>query len=277
MALEHIAGSQDPLEIVGAKRVSTANETTVEITGPYAAVAAMQPAYGAGHAAFNPCPDGFTVDSSVVTPDGRGGATLTVHCVNYGAPAGQGFTANKTIFNIDMVETVYDLQQHPDLASAAATIAMWLASNPAVQYSGSTGYAYTNADGNPVEIQQDSVAYKFCSAYQAGIKTFSRYYPVIEKVSTWSSLPGVSMVGNSMSGGTVSQFSGDIGKWDSPPITLGGYDAGNWFKSGDRYNQNQDQTYTRREQWTYSPDGRAGPHGWIYQSTGGNNQGGGAL
>jgi len=279
MGLEYIAGSQNALVTVGSKRISTANDTTVQISGPYATVAALQPAYGADHTTFTPCPDGFTVDDSVVTPDGRGGATLSVHCVNYGSPAGQTFAPQKSVFNIEMVETVYDLQQHPTLTADAATvktIALWLNSTPEVQYSGSTGYSYTDSAGESQEIAADSLAYKFCAAYQAGIKTFTRYYPVIKKVSIWSSLPGVSISGNSMTGGTVSQFSADIGKWDTPPLTLAGYAATNWFKSGDDYNQNQDQTYTRREQWTYSPDGSTGPHGWIYQTSQSQNQGGGA-
>lgn len=278
MSLSHIAGSTNPLKTITRKSESTASETVIEISGPYASVAALQPAYGAGPSEFTPCPAGYTVVNSTITPDGRGGGVLSVRCVNYTNPTVESQIAPmKTIYNIEMVQTTYPLQQHPTLTEssvAVKTIAMWLNSSPAVQYSGETGFAYTDANGNSVSIASDSLAYKFCAAYQAGITTFNRYFPVVVKVSTWKSLPGASMSGNSQTGGTISQFSPEIGKWDDPDITLTGYPAGNWFKSGDRWNQNQDQTYTRNEQWVYTPDGASGPHGWIYESS--QQAGGGA-
>lgn len=273
MSLSHIAGSTNPLKTVTRKSESTASETIIEISGPYASVAAMQPAYGAGPSEFTPCPAGYTVVNSTITPDGRGGGVLSVRCVNYTNQEVSGsVVAMKTVFSIEMMATVYNLQQHPTLVSAAGIIAMWLASPASVQYSGATGYSYNDANGEAQAISNDSPAHKFCAAYSAGITTFTRYYPVIVKRSTWKSLPGASMSGNSQTGGTISQFSADIGKWDEPDISLSGYAGTNWFKSGDRWEQNQDQTYARTEQWTYTPDGSDSAHGWIYQSSQGSSQ-----
>lgn len=263
MGMSHIAGATNPLSLVSRKRLSTDNTVVVEIEGPYAAVAAMQPAYGAGHAGFAPCPAGYTVAGSEVSPDGRGGGRLSVTCVAYGASSDGGFAPTKTVFTIDMVETTKPLESHPALQNDIAKIKMWLASDPGVQYADG-GYKYTGPDGVAVAIASDSAAYKFCAAYTAGITTYSEFYPVITKVSVWGTLQGATLNGNSMTGANVSQFSANIGKWDTPPITLNGYGSANWFKNGDRWQQNQDQTYTRNEQWTYSPDGSAGPHGWIY-------------
>lgn len=277
MSLTHIAGSTNPLKTIARKTESTASETIVEISGPYAAVAALQPAYGAGPNEFAPCPAGYTVFNSTVTEDGRGGGVLTVRCVNYTNPTVESASAPmKTIYNIEMVQTTYNLQQHPTLtadATTVKTIAMWLNSTPAVQYSGETGFSYTDANGEAQKIASDSLAYKFCAAYQAGITTFNRYYPVVVKISTWKSLPGATMSGNSQTGGSLTQFSPEIGKWDDPDISLSGYPSGNWFKSGDRWTQNQDQTYNRNEQWVYTPDGSNGPHGWIYESSAATNGG----
>lgn len=265
MGMTHIAGETNPLSLVSRKRLSTDNTVVVEIEGPYAAVAAMQPAYGAGHAAFTPCPDGFTVAGSEVSPDGRGGGRLSVTCVAYGEAAGSGFAPTKTVFTIDMVETVKQLESHPHLQSDIATIKLWLASSPGVQYSGASGYSYTDAAGATQPIDASSKAYKFCQAYSSGIQTYSEFYPVITKVSVWSTLQGASMSGNSMTSANVSQFSAAMGKWSTPPITLNGYASTNWFKNADRWQQNQDQSYTRTEQWNYTPKGSTSEFGWIYQ------------
>lgn len=277
MALTHIAGSQNPLKTVSRKSESTNSETFVEISGPYATVADMQPKYGDGSEQFPQCPTGFTVAGSTLTPDGRGGAVLSVRCVDYtNQTVSSSVVPVKTVYSIEMVATVYELKQHPTLTADAATvkmIALWLGSPISVQYAGATGFSYNDESGQTQQVPSGSNAHKFCAAYTAGITTFTRYYPVIVKTSIWKSLPGATMVGNSQTGGTISQFSAGIGTWDTPDITLNGYASTNWFKSGDRWNQNQDQTYTRNEQWTYSPDGSSGAHGWIYASSQGSSQG----
>ena len=276
MALKHIAGQNKALDIIASKKIGTSNEVIVEVSGPYALVESQQPNYGDGHSQFSPCPDGYTVLDSTLTPHGRGGGRLTVRCVNYTNSQSSGeFSPAKTFFDIEMAATVYDLKQHPMItanAGAGKIIALWLNSSTKVQYSGSSGFSYTDTDGEEKAIESGTPAYKFCAAYTAGITTFTRYFPVITKKSIWKSLPGVTMIGNSQTGGSISQFSAAMGTWDAPPLSLNGYPSANWFKSADRYTQNQNQTYTRTEQWTYSPDGSSGPHGWIYQLSGGGQQ-----
>lgn len=97
----------------------------------------------------------------------------------------------------------------------------------------------------------------------AGIKTFNRYFPVIEEISTWSNPPGLSRSGKSFTGGTPT-FSSDAGTYDDPPISLNGYPSGHWFKSKDSWAENENRTWTRTAQWTYTPESSSGNHAWIY-------------
>ena len=104
-------------------------------------------------------------------------------------------------------------------------------------------------------------------AYEKGIETYVRHFPVIEKISYYKTLPGCSMSGNSTTSGTLSQFAGDIDKWSVPDVKLSGFENTGWFKSGDNYEQGNDRVWTRHEQWTWTPDGSSSDTGWIYRNS----------
>ena len=204
-------------------------------------------------------PDGYTLDSSNVTPSGDGLGKLTINCVKY--ESGSSFSSIRTTFRIEMQEVQYDLEDHPFLADARNIILMWLATDEAKRVDGNS-YKYTDKDGELKTVSGDK-ALKFCAAFMAGIKTFNRYYPVIEKISTWSNPPGLSRSGKSFTGGTPT-FSSDAGKFATPPLSLSGYETANWFKSKDSWVENENHTWTRTEQWTYTPESSSGSHAWIY-------------
>ena len=107
-----------------------------------------------------------------------------------------------------------------------------------------------------------------------GIRTYNRYYPVIDKQSTYRRVPGLSMNGASVSGGKA-KFSEDIGTFSPPDIQLDGYAQTGFFKSGDEFRQSG-KTFTRSEQWTWTPDGSDSEYAWIYTPVENNNNGGGA-
>ena len=236
--------------------LQTADRRTAVVTveGPIGALKSANPA--------DYVPAGYELDTSNVTPNGNGLGKLTVNCIRY--EDGDSFEALRTTFSVDMQEVQYDLEDHPYLASVRDKILMWLATEESKCVDGNT-FRYMDANGELQPIEEDE-AIKFCRAYMAGIKTFNRYYPVIEKISYWSNPPGLSRSGKSFTGGTP-LFSSNAGKYATPPISLNGYPATNWFKSHDKWTENGNKTWTRTEQWTWTPDGSDSELNWIYANS----------
>lgn len=233
--------------------ITTADKRTAVVTveGPIDALKSANPS--------DYVPAGYALDTSNVTPNGNGLGKLTVNCVRY--EDGSSFSSLRTTFSVDMQEVQYDLEDHPYLSGVRDKILMWLATDEAKRVENGS-YKYMDANGELQPLSEDN-AVKFCNAYMAGIKTFNRYYPVIEKISYWSNPPGLSRSGKSFTGGTP-QFSSNAGRYASPPISLNGYPASNWFKSHDKWTENGNKTWTRTEQWTYTPESSSGNHAWIY-------------
>lgn len=205
-------------------------------------------------------PKDYSVERSTLTPSGNGLGRLTLQCVHDQLKDAAAATANRTTYRLTMSAVTYDLIDHPELDSVRSFCSLWLATDEAERFDG-TSYSYKDKDG---ELQAvPSEATKFCAAYMAGIKTFNRYYPVLEKVSFWDNPPGVRKSGNSFSGGSFAKFS-VAGTYNTPDIQIDGYDAGGWYKSGDEWVQNEGRDWTRTEQWTYTPEPSNGDHAWIY-------------
>lgn len=247
-----IKGRPGALKTGTAISIADKRSAVVTVEGPVDALKSANPA--------DYVPDGYTLDTSNVTPNGNGLGKLTINCVRY--ENGASFSALRTTFSIDMQEVQYDLEDHPYLARSRDKILKWLATDEARRVGKDDEYYFLNADGS-VEKTNDDLTKKFCAAYMAGIKTFNRYFPVIEKISTWSNPPGLARSGKSFTGGTP-VFSSNAGKFDTPPISLNGYPPNNWFKSRDKWNENENHTWTRTEQWTFTPESSSGDHAWIY-------------
>lgn len=265
------AGASGPQITITVRTVADRTSAVVTVEGLHSDLEAAS--------AADYVPSGYTLENSNLTPHGDGMATLTVNCTLYDDPAATGLTAIRTTFEVDMEEVTYDLEDHPALRDVRYICLKWLATDESKRVDGDT-YQYTDAEiGGELPIA-DETAKKFCAAYQAGIKTFVRYYPVITKKSIWKNPPGLTMSGKSFTGGSL-PFSADNGKFGTPPITLAGYAATNYFKGPEQWIQNENRTWSHIEKWTYTPDGSTGPHAWIYAEeeadggdTGGDTQGG---
>jgi len=251
-----IAGTTGPYQTGTTVRRSDADSTIVEVEGDLISLRSLNPA------AY--CPAGMVVESSEVYPTTGGHGKLSVSCVKYNS--GSSFSAEKTTFRVDMLEVQYDLENHPAIADDRNIILKWL-STPESKRIDKDGYLfYEDGEGTLVAITEEDVyAEMFITAYMAGIRTFNRYYPVIERISTYKNPPGMNMSGRSFTGGSPT-FSNGVGKYDNPPLSLNGYGNGHWFKSKDSWMQNADTTWTRTEQWTYTPEASDGENGWVYTS-----------
>lgn len=252
MSAVRVLGSVSPVETKRSIEKGMKTATIVEVEGPYDLLERANPA--------TYCPGGMVVESSGVSSTGDGMGKLTVRCIAYDGD-GATFSPVRVTFRVDMQEVTYDLEDHPYLADVRDIVMKWLATDEAERVDGTT-YKYKDANGSLIPVTHEK-AVKFCAAYMAGIKTFNRYYPVIEKTSVWKNPPGLNRSGISFSGGSPT-FSDNVGKFDSPPIALNGFPASNFFKSKDSWSENADKTWNRTEQWTYTPDGSSGNHAWIY-------------
>ncbi len=262
-------GESGALETGKRKTKSDKDAVTVVLEGLYADLDGLS-----GSAVEGYCPSGYTVAETSLAPTGDGFGELLVTCVKYDAGDASGFAPVRTTFRIKMAEVQYDLEDHPYLKGTYRNICLkWLATDEAVRVDGNDFY-FLNADGEPQQIA-DERAILFCKAYMAGIKTFTRYYPVVEKISIWKNPPGLLRNGLSFTGGSP-KFSQNLGRWNDPPISLNGFGSGHWFKSDDSWEENENKTWTETEQWTYTPETSSGEHGWIYTQldSGGNGNGG---
>ena len=259
--MRKIAGKNGPY-VTGRRNVD-GNTTTAVITveGLYADLKKADPKVY--------CPSGYEVDTSDVASTGDGAGVLTVNCVGYYSnAAGATSSAIRTTFYIDMVAVSYPLRGHDHLEDVRHIVSKWLATDESRRVKSNEEFYYVetseSGEGQAVKITEEA-AIDFCKAYQAGIETYNRYYPIVQKISTWKNPPGLNRNGTSFKSGSPA-FSSGMGKFDSPPISLNGYSADGFYKSKDSWQENADKTWNRTEEWTWTPNGSSSPHAWIYDS-----------
>jgi len=207
-------------------------------------------------------PAGYTEVSNTISSTGDGMGKIVVRCVKYNAN-GSTFSSERTTFRIDMQEVQHDLEDHPAIADDRDIIIKWLATEESKRIKDGN-YYYKDENDNLVKVEdQDVYAEMFITAYMSGIKSFFRYYPVIECIGIYKNPPGITRYGKSFTSGSP-EFSAGIGTYSDPPISLAGYPKGHWFKSKDSWVNNSDKTWTRTEQWTYTPEKKDDINGWIY-------------
>lgn len=249
-----IKGTPGPWK-TGEKIAKTSlDSTVVEVTGPYSKLKSANPA------AYVPA--GYDFESSDLSSTGDGMGKLSIRTVKYDS-GGSAFGPVRTTFRVEMAAVQYPLQNHPYLAGVKDVIAKWLATDEAKRVQNNAFYYY-DATGAQIMIR-DNTAKKFCKAYMAGIETFNRYYPVIQKISTYKNPPGLNRTGTSFSGGSPT-FS-TAGEFEAPPISLSGYAQTGYFKSKDSWDENADKTWNRTEEWTWTPHGSDSDHAWIYDGS----------
>lgn len=257
MAIEHVTGSDDPVE-TGASTVYGDQPTKViTVEGPMSLLETV-----ADVSSF--VPDGFEYDTHRVVPSGDGFGKIEITCKDFGNA--QTTTPERTTWKIQMAVEVTDLKRHPTCVSARTDIELWLGTDPSKRFNDQGRPQYIDENGNPQPISADG-AVKYINAYKAGIETYNRYFPVIQKISIYKRLPGVSVSGKLVGTGKVNEFSGNIGKWNTPGVTLNGFADTGWFMSGDSYDQDNSLKWTRTEEWTWTPNGSDSTTGWIYQSS----------
>lgn len=262
MAIAHVIGSTTGVTTgISKTGGSDKDSSVVTVEGPVSVLETISD--------FDSlAPTGMTVENHTLEPNGDGFGRLIVRCVNYGS-GDVSTTPTRTTWRITMSEVQTKLQSHPHFDSenneARRQIAKWLATDETKRYDDQGAPQYVDSEGTAHPLT--SPATDFCTAYEKGIETYVRHLPVIEKISYYKRLPDVSMIGNSTTTGTVSQFAGDIDKWNVPGVKLSGYANTGWFKSGDNYEQGKDLIWTRTEQWTWTPDGSGSDTGWIYANS----------
>ena len=256
MAIEHILGDTDVVT-TGISRTGGGDKDSAIVTveGPISVLEKIT-----DFASF--APTGMNVETHTIDPNGDGFGRIIIRCVNYGS-GDASTTPTRTTWRITMGEVQTDLKNHPTCVGDRKTIEKWLATDADKRYDEEGNPQWVDDEGAEHPIDTGSGAEKYINAYEKGIETYNRYFPIIEKISFYKTLPGCSMTRNSTTSGTVSQFSSNLGTWDVPPVKLTGFANAGWFKSGDNYEQGNDLVWTRIEQWTWTPD-----HGsdvnWIY-------------
>lgn len=255
------------------KRRGDTDSLVITIEGPQATMEDLVPAQGATNADFAYIPTGCYVQSASLSSDGRGKGTITINCVDPGADSAQTpATPTKITYRLTMAEEQTDLIAHPVITANATVVKdclAWLATDDSKKVDENGDYQYVNPDGTTYTPITDATAIKFCDAWMHGIKTFNRYFPVVEKISTYKRVPGLSLTGATITGGTVSStnFGGNIGTWNAPPITLSGFASTGFFKSKYDWTQDAKSSWTLTEQWVWTPDGSTSDYGWIYEDT----------
>lgn len=259
-------GQSGPVKTGLAKVLSDKDEVVVVVEGLFGDLERMSSGQ-----VDQLVPGGYTAITTRLDPKGGGFGELAITCVKYDSGEGSGFAPVRTTFRVKMAEVQYDLEDHPYLKGTYRDICLkWLATDEGVRVQGED-YYYLDENAAPHLINDDR-AIKFIKAYLAGITTFSRYFPVVDKISIWKNPPGLLRFKGSFNGGSP-KFSANIGRWDDPPISLNGFGNGHWFKSDDSWEENENKTWTETEQWTYTPETSSGDHGWIYTEL---DSGGGA-
>lgn len=277
MAMQHKLGRNlstgTPAGVQTGLGETRADTDTIVITveGPLAALEGIVPRQGDTHDDLAYIPAGCYVSTARLSSDGRGGGTLSINCVDPGADTEQ-LAPSKITYRLTMAEEQTDLIAHPEITETESVLNIcvkWLATDDKMKYDADTqSYQYDEGDGATFTPITDETAVKFCQAWMHGIKTYNRYFPVIEKISTWKRVPGLTMTGAKITGGSVSaaNFGGNVGKWNAPSITLAGFATTGWFKSKYDWTQNAKSNWTLTEQWAWTPDGSDSEYGWIYDT-----------
>lgn len=262
MALEHVMGESSPWIEKEIYSHGDAELCEIYVRGERADLEAI-----GGDDFDDLIPGGYVYVRSSVTPDGDGMGTLRINAVLPG-DADVSTLPTSTTFSIKMAPVEYDLIRHPHFDSqhnyARAVITKWLATDETKRIDADGNYIYDEDGTGNMQPVPTGPETDFCRAYTDGIRTYTRYYPVVVKISAYKRLPGASMDGRSTTGGEGVPFSPNIGKYDDPELIPEGFPEGHWWKSDDLWQQNQDQSWTRTEEWTYTPEDSSSTHGWIY-------------
>lgn len=256
MAIQHIIGSTDAVVTGGTQVESDSNSHVVTVEGPWDVIEEIT-----DYSDY--VPSGFTfVEAQKRNNQGFG--TIEIRCQKFGS-SDASTTPTRTTWRIEIAAVDTPLYCHPDITSvenARKEIDCWLNTESGKRFDSSGNPQWVDEFGTPQPVNNQG-AIKYINAWKKGVETYLRYFPIVEKISTYSRLPGCSMSESSTTSGTA-DFSADIGKWSKPAVKLSGYNDDGWYKSGDTYVENGDRSWTRTEQWTWTPSYDDDDLSWIY-------------
>lgn len=264
MAIEKILGDEDAVE-TGASTVRNDNgdSSVVYVEGPMSVLEGITDL-----SSF--VPSGMELVGSRIDPTDNGFGRMSVTCKDIGDATSAGSQPTHTTWRIDFIEEMTPLQQHPSIPEIdRLEIYKWLATDTLKRFNpANNAPQWVDENGQATPVAQP-YAKKFINCYLRGVETFVRHFPVIQKISTYKRLPGASMNRTSTTGGNADQITpwSTIDKFDTPALHLSGYNNSGWFKNSDNYVQDQDQKWTRTEQWTWTPDYNDNDLKWIYQGS----------
>lgn len=263
MAIEKILGEEDAVE-TGASTVRSddGDSSVIYVEGPLSVLEGLSEL-----SAF--VPDGMELVGSRIDPTDSGFGRMSITCKDIGDGSASSFGATHTTWRIDFLERQLPLQQHPDIPQEdRIEIYKWLATDTLKRFNpDNNDPQWVDESGTATPLAQP-YAIKFANCYLRGIETFISHVPVVQKISTYKRLPGATMNKTSTTGGTANQITpwSTLDTFNTPGLTLNGYDDDGWFKSDDGYVQGQDQKWTRTEEWTWTPDYDDEDISWIYES-----------
>lgn len=259
MSVKVIAGSGVP--VISGRTVSSGGDNpscTVNVTGFSADLKSADP--------NDYVPSGYEYRKSNITTHGDGTGTLSIECGEIPSTDPSSNTIRVT-YTITMSEVQTDLKEHPSITVAGRKeITMWLATDAKSRYDSNGNPQYLDSLGGECSVN-DATAKKYIKAYEAGIETYNRYFPIIRKTSYIKKVPGLldKAENKGVEGGSIT-FSA-AGSFSPPDLSLTGYADTGWFKSGDEYQQNDNRTWTHTEEWTWTPEGSGSEHSWIYNGS----------
>ena len=263
MAIEKILGEDDAVE-TGASTVRSddGDSSVIYVEGPLSVLENIS-----DPSSF--VPSGMELVGSRIDPTDNGFGRMSVTCKDIGDGSSASFGATHVTWRIDFLERQLPLQQHPDIPKAdRAEIYKWLATDTLKRFNpDNDAPQWVDENGKATPLAQP-YAIKFANCYLRCVETFISHVPVVQKISTYKRLPGADMNKTSTTGGTASQITpwSTLDTFNTPGLTLDGYDDDGWFKSGDSYVQGQDQKWTRTEEWIWTPDYADEDISWIYES-----------
>lgn len=256
MSMRIVRGKAGPIKTGVMKSRGEQNVGTITLEGPYSAIKNIS--------FDNFVPKDAIVTNAILESDGMGGGKWTLD-LEYSEDEYEGSKPYKVSWKIDMEEVQKDLKTHPSVVYDRANIERWLATDASRRIDENGDPQWVDENDVTHEIENDSGAWKYGDAYMRGIESYVVHYPVVEKISYYKSIPGCSTYNGTITGGSA-EFSKGIDKWGAPDIKLAGYDNDGWLKSGDGYQKDGGNSWVRTERWTWTPDGRSSPTGWIYSA-----------
>lgn len=175
--------------------------------------------------------------------------------------------------DIDVSEVQKKLVNHPKLKDPKTQfqIRMFEATDDNLRYSPKDGAPQSMFNLTTGQAMQfpvaltDQGAVAYAKARLLGVDSYNVYLPVVTRVSQYLKLPSVvsSSGANEVQGVINPDGLGKLGEYDDGiPVTIKGFEKGMWFKSGDKFQQNANGSWTRTESWVYTNDLRME---WIYK------------